>query len=168
MSTPRYSIQLKVINSISRTARRWQQRSAEAYRGSGHAGAPMSLLYVLSEAGRGLTHSEIAERMKITGASVTRLVDWLEEADLVSRRRLIGDGRSRLVVMQEKGSRALADFETLAGAMRDRLFEGVNEDDLAATVRVLDIIAARLMTDPGLRGDDSLRPDEDQTASPSA
>lgn len=111
----------------------------------------MSLLQVLSDAGRGLTHSEIAERMKITGASVTRLVDWLEDADLVTRRRMIGDGLSRLVVMQEKGVIALAAFESLAGAMRDRLFEGVDEKDLAATVRVLDIIAARLMTDPGFR-----------------
>ncbi len=115
----------------------------------------MSLLQVLAEAGRGLTHSEIAERMKITGASVTRLVDWLEDADLVSRRRLIGDGRSRLVVMQEKGVTALAGFESLAGAMRDRLFEGVDEKDLAATVRVLDTIAARLMTDPGFREEEA-------------
>ena len=115
----------------------------------------MSLLYVLADARRGLTLSEIAERMKISGASVTRLVDWLEEADLVSRRRLIGDGRSRLIVMQDKGSAALAAFEDLAGAMRDRIFDGLREDELATTLKVLEIIAARLMTDPGLRAEES-------------
>jgi DNA-binding MarR family transcriptional regulator len=155
----RKSLQLKIVNAVSQTARRWQQRSAEAYRGKGHAGAPMSLLYVLSDAGRGLTHSEIADRMKITGASVTRLVDWLEEAGLVSRRRLIGDGRSRLVVMQEKGVAALCAFDGLAGAMRNRIFEGVPEEELATTLRVLDTIANRLITDPGLREDVVVLPD---------
>lgn len=111
----------------------------------------MSLLYVLAEARRGLTHSEIADQMKITGASVTRLVDWLEDAGLVSRRRLIGDGRSRLVMMEEKGAAALAAFDGLASAMRSRIFDGVAEEDLKTTLKVLDIIAIRLMTDPGLR-----------------
>jgi DNA-binding MarR family transcriptional regulator len=114
----------------------------------------MSLLQVLSDAQRGLTHSEIAERMKITGASVTRLVDWLEDAGLVSRRRLIGDGRSRLVIMQDKGVTALASFENLAGAMRNRIFDGLQEHELVTTLKVLDTIASRLMTDPGLRQDE--------------
>lgn len=150
MPTSRYSLQLKVVNSVSQAARRWQQRSAEAYRGAGHAGAPMSLLYVLADARRGLTHSEIAERMKITGASVTRLVDWLEDAGLVTRRRLIGDGRSRLVVMQEKGATALAAFDGLAAAMRNRMFDGVPDAELITALNVLETLASRLMTDPGL------------------
>lgn len=115
----------------------------------------MSLLYVLADARRGLTHSEIADRMKITGASVTRLVDWLEDAGLVTRRRLIGDGRSRLVLMQEKGAAALAAFDGLAGAMRDRIFDGVPEDELQTTLKVLDMVANRLVTDPGLREDET-------------
>lgn len=154
MPNSRSLLQLKVVNTVSQTARRWQQRSAEAYRGTGHAGAPMSLLYVLADARRGLTHFEIADRMKITGASVTRLVDWLEDAGLVTRRRLIGDGRSRLVLMQEKGVAALAAFDGLAGAMRDRIFEGVPEDELRTTLKVLDMVANRLLTDPGLREDE--------------
>lgn len=116
----------------------------------------MSLLYVLADARRGLTHSEIAQRMKITGASVTRLVDWLEDAGLVCRRRLIGDGRSRLVVMQEKGAAALAAFDCLAGAMRSRIFDGVPDDELVTTLKVLDTIAARLMTDQGLKDEAGL------------
>jgi DNA-binding MarR family transcriptional regulator len=118
----------------------------------------MTLLQVLADARHGLTHSEIADRMKITGASVTRLVDWLEDAGLVSRRRLIGDGRSRLVVMQDKGLAALAAFEGLAGAMRNRIFDGVAEEELAITLRVLDTIANRLSTDPGLRDEPPLSP----------
>lgn len=160
MPTSRYSLQLKVVNSVSQAARRWQQRSAEAYRGAGHAGAPMSLLYVLADARRGLTHSEIAARMKITGASVTRLVDWLEDAGLVSRRRLIGDGRSRLVVMQEKGATALAAFDGLAAAMRTRVFDGVPDDELVTALKVLDTLATRLLTDPGLRPEDAGADDE--------
>lgn len=123
----------------------------------------MSLLQVLSDARRGLTHSEIAERMKITGASVTRLVDWLEDAELVSRRRLIGDGRSRLVIMQDKGVAALAAFEGLAGAMRNRIFDGLPEHDLVTTLKVLDTIANRLMTDPGLRLDEDAETDATPT-----
>ncbi len=160
MPTSRYSLQLKVVNSVSQAARRWQQRSAEAYRGAGHAGAPMSLLYVLADARRGLTLTEIADRMKITGASVTRLVDWLEDAGLVCRRRLIGDGRSRLVVMQEKGVTALAAFDGLAAAMRNRVFDGVPDDELVTALKVLDTLAARLMTDPGLRSEEGGAGDE--------
>ncbi|WP_439470559.1 MarR family winged helix-turn-helix transcriptional regulator [Brevundimonas sp.] len=107
----------------------------------------MALLYVLSDARRGLTLSEIADRLKITGASVTRLVDWLEDAGLVSRRRLIGDGRSRLVIMEDKGAAALAAFDSWAGAMRNRIFDDLPDDELRITLKVLDMVAARLLKD---------------------
>ena len=160
MPTTKYSLKQKLSDRIAQTARLWQQRSAEAHRGSGHAGAPMTLLYVLADARRGLTLTEIAERLKITGASVTRLVDWLEDAGLVSRRRLIGDGRSRLVVMEDKGSTALAAFDVWAGDMRDRAFADVSEDDLRTTLRVLDMVAARLM-DASPRDPSGIRPKSD-------
>lgn len=52
---------------------------------------------------------------------------------------------------------ALTAFDALAGAMRSRIFDGVPEDELVTTLRVLETIAARLMTDPGLR-DEETRP----------
>lgn len=127
----------------------------------------MTLLYVLADARRGLTLSEVAERLKITGASVTRLVDWLEDAGLVSRRRLIGDGRSRLVVMEEKGATALAAFDVWAGDMRDRVFADLSEEDLRTTLRVLDLVAARLLeASPLDPGDGAPRSDSGESLRP--
>ncbi len=145
---PRETLQLKVAMQVMLTARRWKSWIAEKFRESGHTGAPTSVLYYLVDQPKGLTLSELSSRMELSGASLTRLVQRLEKDGMVSRRRMVGDGRSWLIVMEPAGRAEMEAFEVHAAAMRQRVFEGVSEDDMAAALRVLDAVAAKLAAGP--------------------
>jgi DNA-binding MarR family transcriptional regulator len=134
------------------TARRWKLRVADLFRESGHTGAPTVVLYYLADQPKGLTLSELANRMELSGASLTRLVQRLERDGMVSRRRMVGDGRSWLIVMEPPGRAEMEAFEVHAAAMRQRMFEGVSQEDMAAALRVLDALAAKLNHGPDAPG----------------
>ena len=144
----RETLQHKVAMQVMLTARRWKSLVAEKFRDAGHTGAPTLVLYYLVDQPKGLTLSELSSRMELSGASLTRLVQRLEKDGMVSRRRMVGDGRSWLIVMEPAGRAEMEAFEVHAAAMRQRVFEGVSEDDLAAALRVLDAVAARLAAGP--------------------
>lgn len=144
----RETLQLKVAMQVMLTARRWKSWVAEKFRDAGHTGAPTLVLYYLVDQPKGLTLSELSSRMELSGASLTRLVQRLEKDGMVSRRRMVGDGRSWLIVMEPAGRAEMEAFEVHAAAMRQRVFEGVSEDDLAAALRVLDAVAAKLAAGP--------------------
>lgn len=92
--------------------------------------------------------------MELSGASLTRLVQRLERDGMVSRRRLVGDGRSWLIVMEPAGREAVQAFDIHAAAMRQRMFQEVSEADMAAALRVLTILSDKLV-----KGPDAFRPE---------
>jgi len=143
-SLSREVLQLKVAMQVMLTARRWKLWMAEMFRGTGHTGAPIVVLYHLADQPKGLTLSELSVRMELSGASLTRLVQTLERDRLVSRHRMVGDGRSWLIVMEPAGRAEMEAFEVHAAAMRARVFDGVSQDDLAAALRVLNAVADKL------------------------
>lgn len=145
---PRETLQLKLAVQIMVTARRWKSRVAELFRESGHMGAPTLVLYHLQECPKGLTLSELSIRMELSGASLTRLVQRLERDGMVCRRRMVGNRRSWLIVMEPAGYVELEAFEVHAAAMRQRMFDGVSEDDISAALRVLDALSAKLTSGP--------------------
>ncbi|NBB64478.1 MarR family transcriptional regulator [Pseudomonas sp. ODNR1LW] len=104
----------------------------------------------MEESPKGLAQSELAQRLEISGPSLTRQLDKLEKLGFVSRRRMVGDGRVRLIVLEPAGREALMEMDILAAEMRDRLFKDMSETDLETTLRVLDTMAERLTADPGL------------------
>ena len=152
LSSAREALQLKISMQVMLTARRWKLRVADLFRESGHTGAPTIVLYFLADHPKGLTLSELAEKMELSGASLTRLVQRLERDGMVSRHRMLGDGRSWLIVMEPAGRAAMEAFEVHAAAMRQRMFEGVSQDDMAASLRVLDALAAKLRLGPDAAG----------------
>jgi len=147
-ATARETLQLQVAMQIMVTAKRWKLRVADLFRDSGHTGAPTIVLYFLADHPKGLTLSELCERMELSGASLTRLVQRLERDGMVSRRRMVGDGRSWLIAMEPAGHQAVKDFEVHASAMRQRMFQDVSEADMAAALRVLNALSDRLVKGP--------------------
>jgi MarR family transcriptional regulator for hemolysin len=140
----RETLQLKVAMQVMLTARRWTSWVAEEFRDAGHTGAPTRVLYYLADRPKGLTLSELSSRMELSGPSLTRLVQRLERDGMVSRRRMVGDLRSWLIVMEPPGRAEFEAFEVHAAAMRQRVFAGVSDKDMAAALRVLDAVACRL------------------------
>src|SRR5687768_17570114 len=77
----------------------------------------------------GMTQSEIAEQLSVQGATVTNILQRLEEAGLVTRQRDSEDNRLVRVYLTEAGrqkERAITEqFLKLEGT----IFEGINEND---------------------------------------
>lgn len=147
--SPRQILQLQIALAVTLTSRRFQTAAAEVRRAGGQESARTSLLYFLEESPKGLTQTELAGRLEISGPSLTRQLDKLESLGLVSRRRMIGDGRVRLIMIEPAGREALRTLDLLASEMRDRIFADIPQADLETTQRVLDTLAARLAVDPG-------------------
>lgn len=133
---------------VMTTARRWKLRVARLFREAGHRGSPIIVLYYLAQAPKGLTLAELAVRMEAARGTLARLVSRLERDGMVSRRKLVGDARARLIMVEPSGHAAIEAFDVHASAMRARLFEGVSDADLSVTLRVLDVVMTRLGEGP--------------------
>lgn len=92
------------------------------------------VLVQLAEApGRRLRMAELADAVLLSRSGVTRLVDRLEVAGMVTRERFDGDGRGIVAVLTTKGVDTLraASRTHLAGVVR-HFVEHLNEDELAS------------------------------------
>jgi DNA-binding MarR family transcriptional regulator len=85
----------------------------------------------------GLTQSELADQLSVQGATVTNMLQRMEETGLVSRRRDDDDNRLVRVSLTEAGrerERAITDqFVKLEHAV----FEGISDDDRARLRQLL-------------------------------
>jgi DNA-binding MarR family transcriptional regulator len=85
----------------------------------------------------GLTQSEIGELLAVQGATITNILQRMEEAGLVTRRRDLDDNRLVRVYLTADGrqrERAITEqFLRLQGAV----FEGISEPDRALLRRLL-------------------------------
>ncbi len=85
----------------------------------------------------GMTQSEIGEQLAVQGATITNIVQRMEEAGLVTRRRDLDDNRLVRVYLTDAGrqqERAITEqFLKLEGAV----FEGMSDSDRLALRRLL-------------------------------
>jgi len=91
------------------------------------------VLVQLAEAqGRRLRMAELADAVLLSRSGVTRLVDRLEVAGMVTRERFDGDGRGVVAVITTKGIDTLrsAARTHLAGVVR-HFVDHMDEDELA-------------------------------------
>jgi DNA-binding MarR family transcriptional regulator len=77
----------------------------------------------------GLTQSEIAEQLSVQGATVTNMLQRLEEAGLVIRRRDAEDNRLVRVYLTEAGHEKENSLNALFGSLQDVIFKGIAEDE---------------------------------------
>lgn len=85
----------------------------------------------------GMTQSEIGEQLAVQGATITNILQRMEEAGLVTRRRDLDDNRLVRVYLTDAGrhkERAITEqFLKLEGAV----FEGISERERALLRRLL-------------------------------
>lgn len=80
---------------------------------------------------------EIARRLGINAAAVTRLVREMEEQSWVKRRSDSRDGRRHYVSLTPKGRQAFRKIHERMHAFERSVGETLNAQDVQATVRVL-------------------------------
>jgi DNA-binding MarR family transcriptional regulator len=85
----------------------------------------------------GLTQSEIAERLSVQGATVTNMLQRLEESGLVIRRRDPEDNRLVRVYLTEAGLQKELSLNAQLGSMQELIFKGIGETERAVLRRQL-------------------------------
>lgn len=85
----------------------------------------------------GLTQSEIAEQLAVQGATVTTMLQRMEEADLVARRRDPDDNRLVRVYLTDAGRRLERDINAQFTKVEEATFAGLSPQDRVALRRML-------------------------------
>jgi DNA-binding MarR family transcriptional regulator len=79
----------------------------------------------------GMTQSEIAEQLSVQGATVTTMLQKLEEAGLVRRERDPDDNRLVRVYLTETGREKEQSINTQFAQMQELMFKGISEAERA-------------------------------------
>ena len=79
----------------------------------------------------GLTQTEIADQLSVQGATVTNMLQRLEEAGLVRRRRDPEDNRLVRVYLTEQGRQKECSINEQFGNMQELIFKGISEEERA-------------------------------------
>lgn len=104
-------------------------------------------LSTLADADGSLPPNQIAERMILTRATVTGLVDSLERRGYVTRGAHPTDRRMHLVHITAEGRRVASEFRTVIHAQQRQWFEVLDEEDRSTLLGVLGRLQARLQED---------------------
>jgi MarR family transcriptional regulator for hemolysin len=101
-------------------------------------GEALSTFLVLDVVAReeGRMQREIADGVRIEGATMTRHLDRLEAEGLVARRRDTEDRRAVLVDLTDAGRRTHRRLRAIMGAAHDACWAGIGDRDRETTRRV--------------------------------
>jgi MarR family transcriptional regulator for hemolysin len=98
----------------------------------------------IARAGSAMRQGALAEAMGIEGPSLVRLLDQLGSAGLVERHPDPSDGRAKTLHVTDEGRALASEVEDVLHILRDELFAGICEEDIAATLRVFAALDAAI------------------------
>ena len=125
--------------AILRTADRLQQQLVELLKPYGLSPTQFNALRILRGAGGpGLPCSEIGERMINHDPDITRLLDRLEQRDLVARQRDSKDRRVHVARITKTGMDLLKDLDKPVEEFHLDTTSEIGESNLKSLIRLLD------------------------------
>lgn len=115
-----------------------------------------TLGYIEAHQQRGVIARELAEMSGTTPASVTSLLQGLEDRGLITRTPSPDDSRIKLLAVTDEGSRIIEGFDDEMKAAQDRLYAPLSADEqellLALLTRVIEGNALQEAPEPPQRG----------------
>jgi DNA-binding MarR family transcriptional regulator len=120
--------------AVARTARRLRQQADSSL-------SPTLQAALATIATHGpLMPSELADRERIQRPTATKLITRLEDAGLVLRTSVPGDGRSSLIAISAGGQALLAETRTQKDAYLAQWLRGLAPEDRATLARAADLL----------------------------
>lgn len=135
-----------VIGRLHRVAARLTAELTTVYEAHGLAEGDFDVLATLRRAGAPYerTAGELAEHTMITTGGMSKRIDRLERAGLVSRRSSETDGRGRVIRLTDRGRETIDAAVTDHLANERRLLDELDPSDAATLERILTDWLARL------------------------
>jgi DNA-binding MarR family transcriptional regulator len=129
-----------LMSDVSRLMRR---RFDERARTTGATGAQWRTLKML-ERREGLNQGQLAEQLEVEPITACRMIDRLEEAGLVERRRDPSDRRAWLIYLTEKARPVLEDLHGVASEMIEGALQGLSARQRDELIGSLEAIRANI------------------------
>lgn len=141
-ATPREILAHDAMDAMMRVQRQ-HHRLIEQHRGSvGLHRSQYRLLMAVACMDGPLSQREISDHLGITPAAVSRTLTTLEEAGLIQK--LEADGRRNEIVILPAGQAQIDRTQRLFRGVDNRMFEGVDEDELKTLTAILERIRENL------------------------
>lgn len=113
--------------------------------------AQWRVLARLARAGDGVRQIELAEALDVEPITLCRMIDRLEEADLVERRRDSADRRAWRIFLTAKAAPVIVQLEEMGRGFNADILAGVSAAERATALAVLQRIRDNLsVLDEGL------------------
>ncbi|MBD3658467.1 MULTISPECIES: MarR family transcriptional regulator [Marinobacter] len=122
--------------AVARVTRRWRKLLDERLKDMGVTQARWTTMVYLQEGGEGLTQRELAGLMAIENPTLVRLLDSLEEQNLIERRPCQHDRRARRLFLTPSGESFMDDLNARAAQLRAEMLDGVTDDEIECALRV--------------------------------
>jgi len=140
-SKPFASKTAEALLAILRTATILEHEQNEALRPHGLTQTQYNVLRILQGAGKdGMCGREIAERLISKVPDVSRLLDRMDEVDLVTRQRDADDRRHVTARISAKGRRLLVEATPALQAVERKRFRKIGPGAAASLLRSLAIV----------------------------
>jgi MarR family transcriptional regulator for hemolysin len=110
----------------------------------GSTKAQWRVLARLHRGGGGLRQIELADALDVEPITLCRMIDRLEEAGLVERRRDEADRRAWRIHLTRAAAPVLARLEEMGTAFNADILAGIADEDRAVALRVLSQVRANL------------------------
>ncbi len=124
-------------------ARRWRLAGDQALAQLGLSDATGWCLLYLSRLGEDASQSDLARAVEVREATLVRTLTQLESAGLIVRSPNPRDARRNLMKLTEQGEGIVKHIEELFAELRHDLLGEVSDDDLAAALRLCDVLDVR-------------------------
>ncbi|MCL4217342.1 MAG: MarR family transcriptional regulator [Candidatus Hydrogenedentes bacterium] len=134
----------ETVLSIVRTAALLSQAGSELFRGHDLTEAQFNVLLVLKYATGEVIQTELGRRLVVTRASITSVLDRLEQKGLVERRGVPGNRRVKKVLLTKTGHTLIDEMEPLYRARIHAILDEVPEMDCRQLITRLEQIRQAL------------------------
>ncbi|HMG48865.1 MAG TPA: MarR family transcriptional regulator [Allosphingosinicella sp.] len=122
---------------VAETARLIRREANKRAAVLGATKAQWRVLARLHRSGGGLRQIELAEALDVEPITLCRMIDRLEEAGLVERRRDATDRRAWRIHLTKEAAPVLAKLEAMGLAFNADILAGIDDADREAARRVL-------------------------------
>jgi DNA-binding MarR family transcriptional regulator len=136
---PFESPEQEAMLNCMRTANRLADAAAAILKTADLSGTQYNVLRILRGTGRAMACQEIAGRMITRDADLTRLLDRLENRNLVSRQRQSDDRRVVRIAITNVGLALLAELDGPVNAAHHRLLGHMGKEQLEQLSRLLEL-----------------------------
>lgn len=132
---------------VSDVARLMRRSFDERARDVGMTRPQWQVLSLLSRH-QGINQGGLADLLEVEPITLCRMIDRLQEADLVERRRDPADRRAWRLFLSDRADALLDQLRPLASDMLEATLEGVSEEERSILVGALDRMRQNLSRKP--------------------